>query len=81
MMRTVLLHIFTGADNKTFHMAKFSWAGSMFAIVAVMLYRAWHGFEVDLMAAAGAFATVATSHSAALYGMKSTEPSPDVAKE
>lgn len=74
---TIFRHAFTGSDNKTYHMAKFSWAGSMAAICAVAVYRAWHGFDVDLMAMSGALVTVATGHSAAIYGMKSTEPPHD----
>lgn len=80
LLRTVFRHIFTGADNQTYHMGKFSWAGSMLAIVGVMLHRAWLGLEVDLMSAAGALVAVATGHSATIYGMKSTEPPHDVVK-
>ena len=76
-LRCMFRHVFTGADNKTYHMAKFSWAGSMMTICSVMLHRSWIGQEVDLMAAAGALVAVATGHSAAIYGMKTTEPPHD----
>lgn len=73
-LRLIGRHVFTGKDNKTYHIAKFSWALSILVICAVMIHRAWHGQDVDLMAAAGALATIATSHSAAIWGTKTTEP-------
>jgi hypothetical protein len=76
LLKQVCKDIFTGIDGRTYHMAKFSWAFCMLVISAVMVHRAWSGLEVDLMAAAGALVAIATGHSAAIYGMKSTEPTP-----
>jgi hypothetical protein len=73
-VRQICKNIFTGADNETYHMAKFSWAGSMIVICAVAVHRGWSGFDVDLLAMAGALVAVCTGHSAAIYGMKTTEP-------
>lgn len=72
----VLKHIFTGADNETYHMAKFSWAGSMVVICAVAIHRTWSNYEIDLVAMATALGIIATTHSAAIYGMHKAEAKP-----
>lgn len=80
LIKMVLRHVLTGADNQTYHMGKFSWVVSTMTVIGVILHRAWTGLEVDLMAAAGALVAIATGHSATIYGMKSTEPPHDVVK-
>ena len=75
-IQKVFVDIFTGIDGKTYHMAKFSWVASSLAIVAVMIHRAWHGQDVDLVSSATAQTAVATGHSAAVLMMKSQEPAP-----
>lgn len=66
-------NLFTGIDGENYHMAKFSWAGSMIVICAVAIHRTWANYEVDLMAMATALGIVATTHSAAIYGMHKAE--------
>jgi hypothetical protein len=78
LISKILKNIFTGADNETYHMAKFSWAGSMVVVCAIALHSAWLGHAIDLMSMAGALVAICTGHSAAIYGMKSTEPPPEV---
>jgi predicted aconitase len=77
----ILKNLFTGVDGESFHMAKFSWAGSMVVICAVAVHRTWTNYEVDLVAMATALGIVATTHSAAIYGMHKAEtPKPEEAK-
>ena len=73
-MLKILKHLFTGADNETYHMAKFSWAGSMLVVCVVAVHRVFTGLDVDLVAMATAQGIIATTHSAAIYGMHKAEP-------
>ena len=67
--------IFTGVDGKTYHFAKFSWAGSLFAICAALVHTAYIGHPIDFAAFGMGVSAITAAHGAAIFGMKSQEPS------
>ena len=74
LIKKVCKDIFTGVDGESYHMAKFSWAGSMVAICASLVHTAWLGHAIDYQSAGIALGTICTAHSAAIWGMKTQEP-------
>ena len=74
LLKKVFKDLFTGIDGETYHMCKFSWAASVLTVLGVLIFRAYKGLDVDLIAAATALTAIAAGHSAAIWGMKSQEP-------
>lgn len=70
--------IFTGIDGKTYHFAKFSWAGSLLAMWSAMVHTAYLGQPIDFANAGIGISSVCAAHAAAIYGMKSQEPTNDL---
>lgn len=75
MINIMFRDLFTGLDGVTYHMAKFSWVFSMVSYTAVVLYHLAHTPSIDFMSLAGGYGVICTTHSAAIWGMKSQEPS------
>lgn len=73
---SILRQLFTGADNATHDLGRWSWAGSFVAVVAAAAGNWWHHAVIDLQALATALGLVAGAHGAALWAKKETEPKP-----
>jgi len=71
---SIFTHLFTGKDNKTHDLGRWSWAGSFAAVVVAAGANWWHGTVIDVQVLATALALVAGAHSAALWAKKDTEP-------
>jgi hypothetical protein len=69
-----LIDILTGKDGQTHDIGRWSWVGSMLAVIAAALHTAWTKGTVDLVAFGQAIATVVGAHGAALWAKKDTEP-------
>lgn len=69
-----LKHLFTGKDNCTQDMGRWSWAISMAAVIGHSIYAAVTHTAVDLMQLAQAIGVVVAAHGAALWAKKDTEP-------
>lgn len=70
-----LRQLFTGADNRTHDLGRWSWALSMGSIVFAAGANWWHGAVIDLAALGTALGAVAGAHGLALWAKKDTEPS------
>ncbi len=77
LAKLIFRDVFTGLNGTTYHMAKFSWAFSLVAYTIVVIYHLAHTPTIDFMALAGGFGVICTTHSAAIWGMKSQEPGDD----
>ena len=75
-----LQDLLTGADGKTQDLGRWSWVGSLVALIAVAIHTAWVKGVVDLVAFGQAIATVVGAHGAALWVKKDTEPKPSSEK-
>lgn len=71
---SIVAQLLTGRDNTTHDLGRWSWAGSFVAVVAAAAGNWWHGVAIDLQALAIALGAVATTHGAALWAKKDTEP-------
>ena len=69
----IFAHLFTGKDNETHDLGRWSWAISLFAVIAAGLHTAWHGV-IDLVQFGTAISVVVGAHGAALALKKDTEP-------
>lgn len=76
-MKEWLRHLFTGADNKTHDLGRWSWAGSFLAVLGATIWNACHNASVDLMNLATALSSVAGAHGFSLWAKKDTEPKND----
>jgi hypothetical protein len=74
---SILRQLFTGADNATHDLGRWSWAGSFAAVVAAAVGNWWHGVALDVQALATALGIVAGAHGAALLAKAKTEPQPE----
>jgi hypothetical protein len=72
-MKTIQ-HLFTGADNATHDLGRWSWAGSFLSVVVLAGWKAWHGTDVGLAELSQALAVVAAAHGVALFAKQQTEP-------
>ncbi len=77
LLRSVFKDLFTGIDGATYHMAKFSWVFSLISYTGVIVYHLAHTPSIDFLALAGGYGVICTTHSAAIWGMKSQEPNKD----
>ena len=66
--------IFTGRDNETHDIARYSWAVSITAAIALAILSAVHNGVVDLAAFGTAVAAIVGAHGAALWAKRDTEP-------
>ena len=75
-MMNIFRNLFTGKDNVTHDLGRWSWAGSFLTLVAGLGVNAWHHALIDLTALAAALGVIAGAHSAALWAKRDTEPGP-----
>jgi len=73
-MMKILRELFTGHDNQTHDLGRWSWAGSFLAVVGAAAANWWHGAIIDIQALAIALGVVAGAHGAALFLKRDTEP-------
>jgi len=71
-----LKQLFTGKDNNTHDLGRYSWALSMSTVIAAAAANWFHGHEIDLQALANAIGVVVGAHGLALWAKKDTEPTP-----
>ena len=69
-----LQQLFTGKDNQTHDLGRWSWAASTISVIGGGVWNAVHAGAIDLMAFAQAIAVVVGAHGAALWAKKDTEP-------
>ncbi len=74
LFKKVFKDLFTGIDGVSYHMAKFSWVFSMLSYTGVIVHHLVHTPTIDYLALAGGYGVICTTHSAAIWGMKSQEP-------
>lgn len=67
-------HLFTGKDNETQDLGRWSWALSLFAVIAAAIWNATRGALIDLWGLASAIGAVVGAHGGALWMKKDTEP-------
>lgn len=72
--KRIMADLFTGLDGSTHDLGRWSWAGSMGAVLVATSYNALHGALIDLNQLAQALGTVAGVHGAVLWAKKDTEP-------
>ena len=72
---TWLQQLFTGKDNQTHDLRRWSWAESTISLIAGGIWNALHAGAIDLMAFAQAIGVVVAAHGGALWAKKDTEPS------
>jgi len=70
----VITNLFTGKDNTTHDIGRWSWAISLFGVFAFAAANIVLGKEVDLSALGTAVAAVVGAHGAALWAKKESEP-------
>lgn len=76
-MRSAVRQLFTGKDNETHDLARWSWLICLLSIIAAAGLNWWHGSPViDLVSLATAEGLVVASHAAALKIKADTEPEP-----
>jgi len=71
-----LTHLFTGKDNQTHDLGRWSWAASVASVIGGGVWNAMNSGAVDLMAFAQALGVVVAAHGGALWAKKDTEPHP-----
>ena len=71
-----LKQLFTGRDNKTHDLGRWSWAAATVSVIGGGAWNAVHAGAVDLMAFAQAIGVVVAAHGGALWAKKDTEPTP-----
>lgn len=69
-----LQDLFTGKDNTTHDLGRWSWIGSFLSVVGSVAWNALHGTMIDIVSLAQALAAVTVAHGAALWAKKDTEP-------
>ena len=67
--------LFTGKDGSTQDLGRWSWAFSLFSVLAVAIHEAWTGKMVDLQALGISISAVVAAHGVAIGLKKDTEPS------
>jgi len=71
-----LTDLFTGKDNMTHDLGRWSWAASTLSIIGGGIWNALHAGAVDLMAFAQAIGVVVAAHGGAIWAKKDSEPDP-----
>jgi hypothetical protein len=66
--------LFTGRDNETHDVARYSWVVSVSAAIALACWSAVHNNVVDLAAFGTCIAAIVGAHGAALWAKRDTEP-------
>jgi len=69
--------LFTGKDNTTHDLGRWSWAASTVSVIGGGVWNAVHAGAIDLMAFAQAIGVVVAAHGGALWAKKDTEPKND----
>lgn len=70
----VLRHLFTGRDNTTHDLGRYSWALSFLSVVCLAGWNVMHGQAETLHELAESLGLVAGAHGAALFLKRDTEP-------
>lgn len=73
-MKKQVNDIFTGKDCETHDIARWSWAFSLFGILAATAANFLHDHEIDLVALGTAIGAVVGAHGAAMWAKRDTEP-------
>lgn len=73
-MKKQVNDLFTGKDGETQDIARWSWAFSLFGILAATAANSLHGHAIDLIALGTAIGAVVGAHGAALWAKRDTEP-------
>ena len=68
-MRNMIRGLFTGKDNKTHDLGRWSWAGSWAAVTGAGAWNAVHGATVDLMQLATALGAIAVAAALSFAGL------------
>ena len=71
---TILRDLFTGKDNETHDLGRWSWAITTLATIAGGIFNAVHAGAVDLLQFAQAIGALVLAHGGALWAKKDTEP-------
>lgn len=66
-MSTILSNIFTGKDNVTHDLGKYSWVFSLFLLLVVVVYRMIMKQEITITEISGGASAIATTHAASLW--------------
>lgn len=69
-----LKDLFTGKDNQTHDLGRWSWAISMLTVVGGAAYKLHLGQDVSLSDMAQAISLVVAAHGVALWAKRDTEP-------
>lgn len=69
-----LNQLFTGKDNVTHDLGRWSWAASTLSIIGGGVWNAIHAGSIDLMGFAQAIGVVVAAHGGAIWAKKDTEP-------
>ena len=67
-------NLFTGQDNQTHDMGRWSWALSILSVIGIAIWHMLDTKTIDLMAFAQAIGVVVAAHGGALWAKKDTEP-------
>lgn len=70
----VIKDLFTGIDGESYHLAKVSWAISIFFYMGVVIYKLHTNQPILITDVATGFTIICAGHSAAIYGMAKQEP-------
>lgn len=73
-LKKMLTDLMTGKDGATHDLGRWSWAGSMFAVIGGGAWNALHAGAIDLMQLAQAIGVVVAAHGGALWAKSHTEP-------
>ena len=73
-IKGLLKQLFTGKDNETHDLGRYSWAASMASVIGGGAWNAIQSGAIDLMQLAQAIGVVAGVHGAVLWAKKDTEP-------
>lgn len=72
---SALNDLFTGKDNKTHDLGRWSWFTSIAAVVGAAFWNAYHAAGmINLMEFSQAIGVIVGVHGAALWAKKDTEP-------
>lgn len=66
--------VFTGRDNETHDVARYSWVVSVTAAIAFGGWNAFHSDVVDLASFGTCIATIVGAHGAAIWAKRDSEP-------
>ena len=71
-----LNQLFTGRDNQTHDLGRWSWGLSILAIIGLAAWQVAQAHPVSIMEVAQSLGLVSGAHGATLWAKKDTEPAP-----